>query len=200
MDVDRKPRSDGEETRASVLDAADRLFAANGFDGTSLAAISADSGVSPPLIKHHFGGKEELWREAKRRVVQRFVAAQALPDPDGPLDEATVRDAFHAYFDYARANPAIIRFGLWVRLRGELDDWGGEAEVFGTMVVLVEQGQRQGLLRADVPAFDLLMAFGGMVRMWVLDQPHFSLLLGEDPDDDARAEAYFDNALRLIRP
>lgn len=196
----RKPRRDGQETRAAVLKAADSLFAERGFDGTSLKAISEQSGVSQALIQHHFEGKEALWRDAKRRVVERFAQAQVLPAPGAKLDAETVRAAFHGYFRYSLENPDAVRFGLWVRLKGELGDWGGEAEVFESLAGLAAEAQQQGFLRDDVPVFDLLMFFGGMVRMWVLDQSHFSLLVGEDDDGRARAEAYFDNALRLLRP
>lgn len=196
----RKTRTDGAETREAVLKAAGDLFSERGFDGTSLKAVSKASGVSQPLIQHHFAGKDALWKECKRRVVERFVRAQVLADPDEELDDETVRAAFRAYFRFSLENRDVVRFNLWVLLKGEVEDWGGEAEIFEKLASLTAQAQAQGLLRDDVSTFDLLMTFGGMVRMWVLHQPHFSLLTGADPDAPGRAEAYFESALRLLRP
>jgi TetR/AcrR family transcriptional regulator len=70
---------DPEAVRTVVLDAALELFAQKGFADTSLRDISKKSGVSHPLILHHFGSKEALYDSVKRRVVegyaQRFPAA-----------------------------------------------------------------------------------------------------------------------------
>jgi AcrR family transcriptional regulator len=46
----------GQATRAHLVDVATRLFAAHGYDGTSIAAVLADSGVSRGSLYHHFRG------------------------------------------------------------------------------------------------------------------------------------------------
>ena len=59
------------DTRGEILDAATRVFAANGYDGASLRAVAREAGVDPALVHHYFDGKADL-----------FVAAMALPfDP-----------------------------------------------------------------------------------------------------------------------
>ncbi len=45
--------------RARIRDAAIRRFAVDGF-GASVRAIAAEAGVSPALVIHHFGSKENL--------------------------------------------------------------------------------------------------------------------------------------------
>jgi AcrR family transcriptional regulator len=51
-----------------VLAAARRLFAAYGFELTSIRAIAAESGVNQGLVMTYFGGKEALFME----IVGRF--------------------------------------------------------------------------------------------------------------------------------
>jgi AcrR family transcriptional regulator len=51
-------------TRAAILSAARRRFAADGFEATSVRAIAAEAGVDPSLPLHFFGSKEDLFREA----------------------------------------------------------------------------------------------------------------------------------------
>jgi AcrR family transcriptional regulator len=51
-------------TRAALLDAARRRFAAHGFDGVSVRDIAADAGVDPALIFRYFGSKPALFEEA----------------------------------------------------------------------------------------------------------------------------------------
>ena len=59
------------DTKGQIVDAAKRVFAANGYDGASLRAVAREADVDPALVHHYFDGKASL-----------FVAAMALPfDP-----------------------------------------------------------------------------------------------------------------------
>jgi len=64
-------RPGNADTRGEIVEAAKRVFAAKGYDGTSLRAVAREAGVDPALVHHYFDGKASL-----------FVAAMALPfDP-----------------------------------------------------------------------------------------------------------------------
>jgi AcrR family transcriptional regulator len=67
--VGRRPGN--ADTRGEIVEAAKRVFASNGYDGTSLRGVAREAGVDPALVHHYFDGKASL-----------FVAAMALPfDP-----------------------------------------------------------------------------------------------------------------------
>lgn len=51
---------DDRTARARIRDAAITRFAADGVAATSIRAIAAEAGVSPALVIHHFGSKDEL--------------------------------------------------------------------------------------------------------------------------------------------
>lgn len=53
-------RAPEPDVRAGVLKAATRLFAAHGFDGTTLQDVAAAVGVSKPAVLHHFPSKEHI--------------------------------------------------------------------------------------------------------------------------------------------
>ncbi|MDP2171973.1 MAG: TetR family transcriptional regulator [Rhodocyclaceae bacterium] len=55
------------DTRERILDAAERLFTDNGFDGTSMRQITGAAGVNLASVNYHFGSKEALMREVFRR-------------------------------------------------------------------------------------------------------------------------------------
>ncbi|GAB2452261.1 TetR/AcrR family transcriptional regulator [Streptosporangium sandarakinum] len=59
------PRPDAEDltARARIRDAALRHFGEHGFDRATTRAIAETAGVSPGLLRHHFGSKQAL-REA----------------------------------------------------------------------------------------------------------------------------------------
>jgi AcrR family transcriptional regulator len=89
----------GRATRAHVIEVATRLFAAHGYDGTSVEAVQAESGVSRGSLYHHFPGKEALFL-----AVMDEVGAAI-----GRQGEEAARDA---------ADPvALLRAGglLWIR-------------------------------------------------------------------------------------
>jgi AcrR family transcriptional regulator len=59
----------GSDTRERILDAAERLFAAHGFAGTSLRAVTREAEVNLAAVHYHFGSKEDLLRAVLDRVV-----------------------------------------------------------------------------------------------------------------------------------
>ncbi len=60
----RGRRPGGDDTRASIIEAARSSFAAKGYDRASLRGIARDAAVDPALVHHYFkGGKAELFAE-----------------------------------------------------------------------------------------------------------------------------------------
>ena len=54
-------------TKAAVFNAAERLFALNGFQSVSVRDITADAGVNLASVNYHFGSKDALLFEIFRR-------------------------------------------------------------------------------------------------------------------------------------
>jgi TetR/AcrR family transcriptional regulator len=50
--------------RERILAVALRSFAERGYEGTTTAGVAREAGVTQPLVHHHFGSKEGLWRAA----------------------------------------------------------------------------------------------------------------------------------------
>ena len=76
-------REQAQQTRVLVLDAAARLFEERGYEGTSIAGIAEQAGVSPETIYGHFGNKRVLLGELVRLAVRgpdpAPVAQQKVP-------------------------------------------------------------------------------------------------------------------------
>jgi AcrR family transcriptional regulator len=58
--------ANGARTKAKILNAAEALFAENGFDGTSIRQIAQDAAVPLALVSYHFKSKLKLYREVFR--------------------------------------------------------------------------------------------------------------------------------------
>jgi len=85
----------GQATRAHLIEVATRLFAAHGYDGTSIEAVLAESGASRGSLYHHFPGKEALFlavlEDLGTRTGQRGAEAMATaPDPITALREGGI--------------------------------------------------------------------------------------------------------------
>jgi AcrR family transcriptional regulator len=68
--MNRKKTKTGPDTKQRILDASEILFAANGFRGTSLRAITCMAKVNLAAVNYHFGSKTSLLEEViKRRIL-----------------------------------------------------------------------------------------------------------------------------------
>lgn len=108
-----------QDTKDKILDAAERLFAEQGFASTSMRNITAQAGVNVAAVNYHFGSKVSLMKAVFERRFhpineQRLEALDLLEAEagDGPLELEKVLEAFLA--------PAIR---LW-------KEWGEEGERF----------------------------------------------------------------------
>ena len=55
------------DTRERILDAAEHLFMAHGYEGTSMRQITGEAVVNLAAVNYHFGSKESLMQEVFRR-------------------------------------------------------------------------------------------------------------------------------------
>ncbi len=82
----RRPRSDGERSRAAILREAARLATVDGLDGLSLARLADAVGMSKSGLFAHFGSKEELQLatiDAARAIFEELVIEPAGTVPAG---------------------------------------------------------------------------------------------------------------------
>ncbi|MBE1283312.1 MAG: TetR family transcriptional regulator [Rhodobacteraceae bacterium] len=103
----RAPSLRSLETRAKILDAAERLFAERGFDGTSMRDIAAEAEVRVGLVSHHAGNKAALFHVVVARradtLAQRRIEALEARKVQGPVDLRAVLDCFLTpYLELAR--------------------------------------------------------------------------------------------------
>jgi len=93
----QKSRS-GPSARAKILQAAEALFCATGFEGTSVATIASKAGVTKAAVFYHFGSKEKLFEGvldgyyARQRALF-FEAAESAGDPRARMHR--VVDVYH---------------------------------------------------------------------------------------------------------
>ena len=123
-----KRERDAEVARQAILDAAEEVFAKNGFDGARIDAIAAASGYNKSLIFHYFGDKLGLYAEVVKRADREMTALQVrvlLP----LLKDETIASNAHSFkavleiivitlFDYLAEHERFMRMLLWEQAEG----------------------------------------------------------------------------------
>lgn len=98
------PDQDGRER---ILAAAIRAFSEVGYAGATTAAIARDAGVTQPLVHHHFGTKDGLWRAAADAVFAN------VPGLSAPVEATSPRESFGAIIErfvrFVAAHPEVTR-------------------------------------------------------------------------------------------
>jgi AcrR family transcriptional regulator len=89
------------DTKNRLLDAAERLFAEHGFEGTSVRAVTRAAAASVSAANYHFGSKEALLHAAlvrrleplNRRRLECLTAAEQAAG-GGPVSVEAIVEAF----------------------------------------------------------------------------------------------------------
>ena len=81
-----------QKRRPLVLDAALRVFAENGYRGTSMQAVANAAGVTKPVVYECFGSKDQLLENLLAREEQRLLVSvlRAMPEEPDFTDIETV--------------------------------------------------------------------------------------------------------------
>lgn len=93
--------------RASILEAAKRLFLDQGYQGVSMDQIATAAGVSKLTVYSHFGDKETLFSAAITAKCQEVLPDELFANPpEGPLREQ-LRAIGQAFFLLITSEEAI---------------------------------------------------------------------------------------------
>jgi len=188
------------DARNAIVEAALDMFAAKGFHGAGTRQIAQAAGVSQPLLNHHFGGKDALWRVVGEQITADFMAfmtdAVDLALPPGEAVEAMLR----AYLGFWKARPLSFRFNLWRRLDGPRDERLSRSEQMSKPVVaLMQRAQDAGFIRDDLPPGLAAIMGGALVQFWLDSQLEIRAALAVTGDEGLSDENAISHIVRLLQ-
>jgi len=174
--------------RELILDAARKVFEAEGLDGASLRAIAAGAGYTPAALYFHFESKEAIYAEVLRTSLTNLGLAvnRAVSRAKTPADR--LRAAATAFFRFYDDNPRDLDLGFYL-FRGGMKPHGlGKerdsvlnAALASAMEPIAEAAHVLGAgreearsLMADIFAHAaglLLLAHTGRIRMFGASAP-----------------------------
>jgi AcrR family transcriptional regulator len=132
-----RARYDRRQARV-VLDAA-RVFAARGYDQTSVPELAEELGIAAGGLYHYFAGKEQLLIAICDQLMEPLLArAEALLRDDAPADER-LRELVRVWVEHVVAHRDHML-------------------VFQQERALIEHGEQWRKVRADRKRFEQLLA------------------------------------------
>lgn len=174
------------ETRQRILDAAGRLFRAEGIDGVGVDAVMREAGLTHGGFYLHFPSKEALAAEVSRTLLQK--AADRWQDVSaGEAPEAALRAIVEGYLHPGRAAAAaccpLTTLGSDVARRPQ-----SRTAVGGALRGMLDALSRCLPGRREADAMVTLSTMVGAV------------VLSRLADDPATAEAFLSTAREAIVP
>jgi len=196
----RRKRADGELSRERILDAATEIAAERGYEGTSIALVSAKCGLPASSIYWHFKDKDDLIAAVIESSFANWLTAWQVPaEGDAPerLKGMEIQIA-KALLD----SPDFIRLGLMLALERRPEE--PRARTMFLQARVEAYGQMIDVIRELIPELDdaqihqlATYAIAGADGMFIAKE------IGGDSVDliglfELHARAMYETALRMI--
>jgi AcrR family transcriptional regulator len=158
---------DAGATRARLLAAARREFAAFGIAGARVDRIAAEAASNKAQIYHYFGNKEQLFDAVFATVVDEVVREVPLDVGDLPGGAARLAERYEQH-------PDALRLVTWQRLERSTEPPVVAVKASKAKIAEIAQAQADGRLGDRYPADILLHAVLHIAALWVTTSPDMS--------------------------
>ena len=146
-------RGQQKDTRSSLLECAERLFLAHGFEGVSIRQITEGSGANIAAVNYHFNGKTNLYREVLAQRLDAIANAKLAmlkelndQQPAATLEQI-VSTYIRSYFDTLLTSPDNDR--LLQTIYREMGPDAIASDLVTTRLVMpIHQAFQQTILKA----------------------------------------------------
>jgi TetR/AcrR family transcriptional regulator len=178
-------------TKARLLDAGEREFAARGFAGARLREIAVAAGVQPALIHHYFADKQGLYRAVlDRAMLPTSTESWNLLESRSNL-EGLVEGFIDMLVGFYAAHQHLLSILRHEALSGSqvLADLSRERmlPIIEALTAFIDQQKAAGEVRADVSAADIISAAMSMVIYPFVEEGMFQVILPAMAQRDAPA-------------
>lgn len=188
-------------TRDLILDAAEHLFARQGFAATTIKQIGKEAAVNPALLYYYFDSKESLYRATIQRIIAHLVerGTEGIEAARTPTEQ--IRAVIRAQARVVAAHPRLPH--LFVREM--VDHHAAHAQdaittlaagIFKRLCDVIVAGQTTGVFKPQLDPRFSAVSIVSQLAYFFIAQPAVAILLGHGPDrvPPAVSERFFAHA------
>src|SRR3954470_7265047 len=144
--------SAAEDKRRVILDAAVRVFAAQGYEASRVGDVAKEAGVAYGLVYHYFASKEAVLEAVFREQWGRLLAAVALAEETGDSAPEQLALVVKIVLGAWPDGPGLARLLVpqitpRPHIQAELAENG---QAFASLQRIVARGQDEGTFRRDI--------------------------------------------------
>ncbi len=179
--MEKKLTKRGSKRREQIVDASFRLFADQGYHGTTVGDICDELGVGKGVFYWYFKSKESLFMELLRSVLLRLRRAQqqALEGATDPVDR--LERGIRASIEFFRTESGYIAV---LRTAARYEEFSnflhqGQEVVVADTAIHVKEGMASGSIRHGDPD---LMAHGILGAIYHFVEVYFDSGAGASTD------------------
>jgi AcrR family transcriptional regulator len=154
-----------EATRERILEAALAEFSAHGIAGARVDRIAQTAGCNKNLIYIYFEDKETLFTTVLGKHLMRIHEELPFTPDNLPLYAATV-------FDFAMANPDLMRLLAWSVLERKGEGPSGRVAMFSAKIAALAEAQKGGQVGTAFPAEFVMTAIMSLATAWSVASPY----------------------------
>lgn len=209
MSAKKQKRPAGREhnparTRGRILSVATQEFSRRGYDGARVDEIMRRSKVSKNLVYHYFDSKEKLFVAVLDAAYGRMRArlGELVLDPAHPVE--AIRTLIDALFRYWNEAPDFIgllaseNFHKGRHLRQIKAIAEGYPRLMIAIRDVLEEGQRQGVFRANIDPVDLYISISALAYHYLSNRYTLSVLFSRDFAEDDQNASWVTNIEKLV--
>jgi AcrR family transcriptional regulator len=186
------------EKQLEILNVAERLFAEEGFDGTSVRDIAKKANINIAMISYYFGSKEKL---LEALVINRIGAMKLrlenlLQEDSTPIEKIDKLVVY--YINQINANRSIyqiLHFELSTKKREINTDAFTEVKKSNLKIMesIVKEGQLQGIFQPNINIALISPTIIGSLIYFHMNKPLYVDLF--DLKTDEAYEEYIETTL-----
>jgi len=180
-----------EATKERILEAALAEFSAHGIAGARVDRIAHAARCNKNLIYIYFEDKETLFATVLRKHLMRIHEEQPFTPDDLPGYGAKV-------FDWALANPDLMRLMAWSALEQQAKDKAERVAALEGKVAALTEAQHAGRVGTAFPPEFLLIAVMSLATAWSVASPIGPSLAPKAAERSAALRESLIDAVRLL--
>ena len=180
-----------EATKERILEAALAEFSAHGIAGARVDRIAQAARCNKNLIYIYFEDKETLFTTVLRKHLMRIHEEQPFTPDDLPGFAAKV-------FDWAMANPDLMRLMAWSALEQQAKDKVERVAALEGKVAALTEAQNTGRVGTAFPPDFLLIAVMSLATAWSAASPIGSSLAPKATERPAALRESISEAVGLL--